>query len=614
MRKSSLFPRLALALPIAGVIVFFIIFAFYNTLDYYDAFENLINARSFISPGITRCFPNRFYFFSVILSPLAHLEKYYSPDVFFKAAHLLTAIFFATGIFLLYKIYRLFLSSLASLIGCLLFCLNPITLQMAPSAKEDMTSTVFLLATALFTCKYSKHGKQRDWILMTLAGASCLALRYNLAPLLFSLAAAAPFLEKTGRRISSFFVSSLVSFFIFLVGGAVYTMIIQKKPFDLSFDVFVNNIIFLYQANNHRNEPPADNLFFILHSITWPVLSAIVLGIVSTITMKKRAEIIFFLTWLFPPLILQILMVKCTEARYLLPYLPAAYFFAVVGFKKILITAGGLPLTGPPSKKRFIALVLAASIMLLPARQATECLIRYTDPVYFSQFEKKISLAVGKIASGNTIYWCGSPYAIYPKNYLFDVGDEYTYIYHIYEHIVQFYLPLNKVMVLSRTVACIDNPAFSKIPFLIRDASEMPVTGDALLINRETFFTSENIPQQIPPLWIARAHVYDFILKDTPGADHFEYNCKTLSGPLVTLDRQPSGIRLTGLGMPNSPMDIYTTTQGETPRRFELLSLSRDKDTRIRLQAQLDEKLIPSAIQLIVYEIVDSTPFNAKVT
>lgn len=596
VRGGSLF-RGALLFFLAALAGGLLLFAGRLTLDYFDGYENLLNARAFALGLPDTVYVRRFYLLSILEAPLFLFERWTGWHLFgFRTAHALGVLFYLGAAALFYRMTRERLGKNAAFAATALMAVNPVTLQMAPFAKEDVPALFFLTGAAHFILRFAAGGRRSTAFWMTLFSAAAIACRYNLFPLMFLLYAAAAFGSAPAlrRRMAASF---LAAGGLFLAGGVLFFLRIERPSLPGAAAAFLGSFWQQYALKLGQHEPASENLRFLLLSVTAPVLMLAAVGAVRRIR-SRRPDAVFFALWLFPMLVLQTFLVGGKEARYLLPFFPPLYFFVGEGIEGVIASLRSR--IRPAGAAIAAAAVVAAA---LPAAGAARCLLRYGDPVYFDDFERRVSVRSAEVSETQKILWCGAPYALKPKDYLFDPADEFTHIYHFHAHTVRFYAPRAETVVGPYEAEDARRLGIGSVPFLLRPAGAPADDGDALIVNVSGFEDSSSKPAEASPLRIARARRYDFVPAAAGG-----YRCAALPAARIALDPQAAGTRLRASGLPAVPLNFYAVTAGKDVRPLETAGLARAGGaaigTAIGAVATTGEKLVPASILVVTYEIV----------
>jgi hypothetical protein len=587
---------------LAGLFAYLLIFASRLSIDYFDSYESFLNAKALLSTASSPVYHSRFYLFSTLLAPLFQIEKYLNNPLFgFTAAHVVVVLCSLACVFLFGKILNLYFGKCMAVCGAALFAMNPLMLQMAPMAKEDVPALAFMLGAVYSFLRYRIHRKTPYFIGTIGLTAACIGSRYNLLPIVVVLCMTAICIETRPLRYKAYQVL-LWSAGLFLIGGIVYYTWIKHQGIAAGIASFYESVESMWLYKSSQKESASQNYGFMLRSVTWPLIGLFGLGVLSSV-LRKRKEHIFYISWLVPCFILQTYLIGGKEARYLLPLLPPMYFFIIAGISecvaRILVT----------KHSRIGLMVLFVSVIIMPAQATARCLMRYQDPVYKQGYEQKVSLFAAKLAGSHSIYWYGAPYAVYPKDYLFDSEDEFSYVYHFYLHTIKFFTGLDKVFLVADTNHQSEITFLNRGAFVLPQDALPPEEGDVLVVNRAGFLDSKTIPKTIIPLWIGRTRVFNFVLQKSGDGGVYEYGCDGNPGVLLHLQKRDDDAHIIVDSLLSAPANLYAEKEGGI-LAIAAVPTESPRDSRLRLVVKGGFQIIPNKLKIVTYDHINEFSFR----
>lgn len=456
--RNDLFPvtlRIFLAAAIIGSVAFMGWVAATIQIDYYDTFHILWNARS-IATGDHRMYDEwRSPFLPILMAPIAFMEdRMEVAGLLLKAGHFLGYLSFLTLLILVYRFLRKIVSLDAALFAVLLLCCNPIALSVAPMGKEDLPGTVFTLALFL---SYIHHPEKKIRLAVLLTGA--IATRYHLIPVLAAVLITHEIISR--RRVDPRFIFwtavAPVAFLVLVLPVMLYPAIGLSEPLAAP-DKFLDALIAQHRAGS-RFESPILNVFFLAESFSVPVLV-----LAGTGVLRKSPHRPLMALWFLFFFLVQTFVIGHKEARYLLPlYPPLAYFIAL----------------GAELLWRFRSKILVLLVLILPVANGIRAHYRFLDPVYHLPFAQQLAAYAKSMAGEHAVLWRGPPYALAPRDHVFRPEDPFTYTYHLYGHVISYYIDQRTVSITAPTV---------------------PQPGDVVITNSGSFETTRTLSRVKPPL------------------------------------------------------------------------------------------------------------------
>ncbi len=581
-------------------------------LEYFDDYTVLTNAHAiaWFRPG--EYYWKRFILLPIFLAPLFSLEKVFFVEPFaFVACHLVSVGLYALFIWLFYRLVRLYGSHEQAYMAAGFLAANRLIIHFAPFVKEDISATLLMTAGFYFYIRGQKKKQWRYLFLTSFCWAGAMADRYNfilpilavagclearaVVRLLRDKAPAKTILNEVFRR--TFFSAVLPAALFFLVPALLYSHLgyvsFCRGPAKLIHEIG------LIRRLNLKPEPPAQNIFFIGLSLTWPILAASLAGM-ALAWRRKRPEAFLFMVWAGLFFLYQTLMIYNKEARYLFPVYPPLYFFATFA-----LTECRKCLTAISSARvRRAALVLGAGLFFLwPIRNGVAECARFLNPVYTFDYARKLSLAARDLARpAGEIYWVGKMYSLHDRDFIFHPEDEVTYIYHVYNHTVGFYA--------DRLIHGFGNPNY----FASRDpktgqlwvfALELGTKlhdGDVLIMNlEEKAYETKTLPIQLKPLVMARVRLLELKTVSSDSQGQTVFSSPVLGNLQVRLEVAVGGSReLVVSGVPNGVYEIYFD-QKRGERLWQSLAIAQENGFKKPLQTK-QIPVNPAGIVLLTYD------------
>jgi hypothetical protein len=489
--KNLLIPAL-LAWPVAFT-VFLFIFLQHLRIDYFDTYEIFLNAKRFL--GLTdRYYLIRPVLMPLLLTPLFYLEHLGWSGIAVPAAHHLAVFFYIAALWAFYRLQRLSFDRTFAVLGVFLFSLNRLIIHYAPFVKEDIPGLFFVTSAFYFYLKNLDTGKPKYYFLSILALTLAIADRYQLYPLLAAILVLhrrLPLRQMLWIVMTPFLILLLIQSFVLTHTG--FTKFHEGAAGFIGYLAgYYNHYVdgYYHDAGPHAG---FQNAMFLWRACSAPVLLLSAVGMAGCLR-QKRPHSDFLALWFVLGIIFFAFGIKGEEARYLFPIYPPVYFFAVAGVQEIRERFHKI------SKPvlRFTAAAAAILIFIgIPLKEAAAEALRFRSPIYRVPFEKEVSDYAKELAGDKDIIWVGPYYPIHPKDYIFDIEDEYAYLYHFWFHAVKFYT--------HKQVRSAENAAeILKGQNVLKIARD----GDVLIVNEEPhFYNTKNLPAALRPLRVQKLRV-----------------------------------------------------------------------------------------------------------
>jgi len=585
-------------------------------IDFFDAYETLLNSRKIATLNSTTFYYwKRPFVLPILLSPVFILEHWGSnPNFSLIGAHVGCTALFLLLLFTFYKFLRFEFSSLEALLGTFLLSGNSLLIHYAPFAKEDIPATLFTTAAFYFYWKARITGKRKLLFVSGLLIALAIGTRYNLIPVLCGILIAYEMIEqflkkrqtlpaqnfKLTARLCALIFFPVALFLIF--SSFVYT-VLKLAPWTHSLSIFFQDMLKAYLMNSAR-ENPNWNYIFLLKTIPAPLHFFGVYGLF--LTFKERRPIaLFFLVWLACFFIFQTYFIAVREARYLFPIFPAVYYFILKGAISALNRL--LEKNSFAKHSTAISVLFYTAIMVFPLREGfIECL-KFKDPVYSYDLPGKISSAIIKKAGDADVFWVGPYYTVYPKDFIFDRNDKVTYIYHFYGNAIEFYtgktvyhLPVSKY--LPALTGERNEPLF-----LGQGAHKFLKKGDVVVINRDPLLrVTSSLPSTPEPILIEKTNRYEFDLVKHENREEHTYVSRSFPEAQIKSRLLPDNYEITGSGIPDGRYEIYIELDSASRETASFGFAEVKGNTFSKLNSELTEDLSIGKIILFFYDAVET--------
>lgn len=477
-----------------GLLLVYLLFvAFGMAVDYYDTFKIFLNARGIVSLDKTAdYYPSRPFVPIALFSPIFVLEKFIPIEDFaFKACHLLSATLFIALLWVFYRLLCLHLESKYALWGVFLLSLNPLLIRMVPISKEDIPGTLFITAAFASYLEGTEGNKIRNFFISGLLIFASMGTRYHFIPPLFLVIALYEILRCRLTLRIPHLKTKLLSLFIlpvglfFLIPMIVYPLL-GRASFLTAPRALIELMFTMRELLAHDNSTLL-LCRFLIRSVTASLILLGGLGIFLS-WKKAHAGVLFHSLWLGIFFLFLTYAVPGSDTRSLLPLFPPLYFFIVRGLEESLVFLNRLSLSS--LRRRVLISAFFAAFLTLPMGKAIRACYRFTDPIYWVNFEKEVSRYARTLAGENNIFWVGPVYPVHPKDFIFDLRDNSTFIYDFYAHVVRFYT--------GKKARGLHWPEVSRT---VRD-------GDVLILNLEKqAHHTDSIPRDLKPLVVKRARI-----------------------------------------------------------------------------------------------------------
>ncbi len=503
------------ALPVLlGLIALLLLFLFGVALclglDMYDTYEIFLNSRLIAGDPGGWYFPTRAFMTPLIFSPVFFFARHFAADpasFALTACHFVSMVLTTATVWAVYRIFRIHLNRIYSVLGAALLVFNPLIIHAAPISKEDIPGALFTTWTFFFYLRYWKTGRLKYGVLTALFVSITMGTRYNVIPLLPIVMAAHELLNpRTKLRLTDFLRKATLltlaptllwllvpSLLYFGLGGAEFF----EAPGAFISDLYHASIGAVGSEMGYP-EYPWENLVFLVRSFSIPVFALALWGMAAA-WRRKTPGGLFHGLWLGVFLAFHSFALGHKEARYLFCLFPPLYFFAVLGIMRLVALC-----KSPAARVAALTVVLG-----WPAYGAVAECLKFFDPFYRVNFARDVSRYAASLAGSKEIWWLGPFYAMHPREYLFDAEDEVTYLYHVYVHTVRYYT--GKPMRGSPMAMQFSAPGGPQQGVFPPPQQGIRIAeGDAVILNPEpNSYVTKSVPETLKPLIVERAHILE---------------------------------------------------------------------------------------------------------
>jgi len=558
-RRSLPWVEVAMMAVVGALVAYLAVVSVRLRIDYFDSYQSLLSARSILDRNPTDYSIYRGILYPALLLPATALGRVVgSLDVTFVLAHLSAVLLFGALLVATFSLLRVQLGLRAALLGTTLLSMNLLIINNAPLAKEDIPGAAFITAAFYVYWRTRQAPRIANFFVAGLLAGAAAGVRYQLLPLWLVFIAAFEILSavlghERGRAWTSLWQPALIPRMLALFLTPVVVLVlfpIVLYPELGRSSVFYAPRLFLHDLRLvrdavHVNEGTIQNYRFIANSLTWPLVLAAIAGALRG-WRTHRSATLFHGLWFILLFGAQTYAIGHKEARFLLPVFPSLYFFVAQGFAAIpALTAF---LTKQTGGRRGLTVALVGALLAAPVVAGFGALLRFTDPIYSTDYEAAVSRYAARLAGGGHIYWLGPVYPLHPRSYQFDEKDIYTYIYHDYSHVVTFW-----------TGAAVQ--PYASVKFLTRGGVVYPdqgaiallADGDAVIVDLEPRAYARDAPQRLEPLVVERALVLTF------GADPSAPATFTSGSAAIVATGEGPATVLRGTGLPDGDFELLAS-------------------------------------------------------
>lgn len=581
------------------------------TIDYFDAYKIMNNARAAALglPGI----------YSVersILLPLMLIIPFKLEHTLgirglgFTMSHVQAVFFFVLFAISQFSVLRIAFSRNLALLGTCLFTLNPLLLHQAPFAKEDIPSGFFFSLGMIAVYHGLAHKSKRLLLIASLALAAAMAARFNLIllpylSLVFYYVIDGFYLDKNANALKwkcenivlKLIFTSVLPISLFLLLTCFTYQAMGASTF-WEAPLLLLRVLHFFKTFYSGFQDPLQNFSFIFLSFGLIPSILLVYGLLQGFKVSLRPWLLI-IAWSLPFFIMHTFILNQREARYLFPIFPALYFFVIAGFSLLRNRLCSFF----PTHKDLVTGSLAFLLLLQPMMLGANEIIKFSDPIYHDNLGGKISQRAALEAGDHNLFWIGNYYPFHPKDYLFHKDDEFTSIYHFYEHVVQFYTGRN----------CIP---FQQAQFMQNPNSEALFPGphlgryvrnnDVLIINEEPSpYATSSIPDTLKPLRLQKT-IQVILGKVHEDASIIGFSQASLPNVRAQLNKNETPITLNVIGLnENQYYEVYVIAKPD----MQPVSFAITESQSGVLSVALPPLTPPKAVQFVMlqtYELLET--------
>lgn len=488
-------------ITILGLLVLYLMYvAIRLQVDFFDSFELFLSAQTFASLTRTYYAVARPVGAVLLTAPFFFLEKHFgAPGLGLVLAHMSAVFVYSTLLYISYRIFRLTVGISAAAIATLLLSFNAILLRVAPLGKEDVLGSLVFTVAVYFYLKY--EGKiKRHLVFAGLFIGLAMSIRYNLLGLGVLVFAATEMLSGKVKTLGvreivlrALFLGILPVLAFFFIVVFVYGLLGLSSVFDAP-SLFIQHLL-KFVSNNLTAEDPWQYVVFLWKGASPLGFLAMLSGVGVSISRNYRHHRLY-IVWFTVISLGMAYGIGHKEARYLLPALPAFYYFVAVTIEEILSRV----------KVREKKLAIIGFLGIWPASIALGECVRFLDKVYSRPFASDISSYALSLAGSDRLIWTGNMYSVNPKDYLFDRDDEFTSIYHLWGHVIMYYTG-REVPALQTGFIARENDWVTHLdPNTVVQLKD----GDTLIVNVEPVSDASNIPDRREPIVVEKVKYHVF--------------------------------------------------------------------------------------------------------
>src|SRR5581483_7527337 len=311
-------------------------------LEYYDGFEALLDARTVLGDPVGAYSANRPPFVVLAQLPAAVVARAAEPAsvLWFVAPHLTSAVLSFAAAAALFAVYRRPLGATLATLGVALFMTTPFFVRYAVHAMGDVPAAGWV---AVAVALYSRARARRSLVVYAACGlgaGAAIGTKYQLVvlvPVLALAEAAYSWHERRldGRRWVGLGLAAATT--VALFAALSETIVLTAYPGGLrSYLGALRQVLALNRdmAATHH-ESPVDYLPMAAVMIGIPTLLLAALGLARSL-VERRADDIPFFAWLGVLGGGIVFFSGHTEARYLVPAVPALVYFGTRGMELLV--------------------------------------------------------------------------------------------------------------------------------------------------------------------------------------------------------------------------------------------------------------------------------------
>lgn len=575
--------------------------AWHLGVDYSDAYETFWNSKSIAALDPDYFTHKRPVLYSLLFVPLFWIEKLTAGDFVFQIAHIISVLFFIAFLFVSYRFSRHHTDRQFSWLALFLLALNPILIHLAPFAKEDIPGACALTAAYYLYLKNSEKNNLRGLIAAGILMGIALDLRRSLLIVLPGTILIYEIISGQFRKnwfVKLATICILPVAFFFLMPTILYPIIGKTSVWN-ALPQFFSELIQHYRMFSEEKDSPMLNFLALTHSVTWPVLVAAILGMIFGV-WRKQTGALFCAVWFIVHFVFFTFIISHKEARYLIPVFPPLYFLAALGifylwefFKKFCQTT---------VSRRAGSALLGVFLIASPAALGFREFYKFQDPFYRDPFAKRIAMKAKALAGEHEIDWIGPLYATCPKDRSLFPGDNISYAYHLYHHVIGFFA--DKKPGLFTNVQLLQTESRQSGIFVYPQIARVSGGGNVLVLNLEReLYMANSVPSKREPIVIERIQTLSFYRTESaePGVMIFKSNDS--QGGEIRIAIADRTYTIEGVRIPDRRYELYLQIQGLTfPAAFNFVDVVDGKFQTLKEKVQAGLQI--ENVMLLYYDSV----------
>ena len=411
------------------------------SVDYWDGYEYLVNARVLAGHDVGRLAVG----YQRIRPPLVPLLivpllRGYAPageGTSLRGPHLLAVALSALAILALHRLLRQAFSRTDALLGCMVLAMNPLFVHYAPFVMTDIPLMLCLTASAGAYLRARRSGRWLPHVGAALALGMAMLAKYTavlglVALGLFEISRLVVRGER-GARLADVRPWAVVGGAVLLFYVVHAGVFARVAPGADTLGRLVD--LFRTQGEAHAlpNDPPWEFASELAATFSLPLVAVAVVGFAVAAAGRTDADLLCG-TWFASWFALLTLLVAHKEARYAFPVVPPLVYFVVRGLGALRSLAGRIA-------PRVAGVVFAVAIVPLAVRPAVLAAgehRRFDDPVYATRFLPDVAHWVlaradarRRVLFSNASGGLGFVYTMYPVNPVVLPYDEFYHFHHI---------------------------------------------------------------------------------------------------------------------------------------------------------------------------------------
>lgn len=450
--------RLGTIYAVIGVLLFgalllyFLQFAGRVSVDFFDSYEYLNNAKSIAGTGftyVTRRPPTA----ALLYAPLMLPSRFFPGLRWLElTAPCIAAVFIAlSAIFVLFLILKRTVPPWAVWLTLPFIALNRILMHYTPFPLGDFPGMLFA-ALAVYFYLTAGNKEEKKFLLLSgiCAGLSAAAKYHNgvLCPALMAAGFAWHIpVVPAGERMKAFRgLCAKYAVFLALAPAAAFISAnllaysgIHSAGFPEKVEMLARAVFRGFRSSSVQfmTDPWNEYLVYM-----WMVIPALlwlpmIAGIRSSLVRRTRADLVMLGLFLVYFLALSFLFGH-REARYMLPLFIPVYYFIAAGTAELWKYFGG-PLSRGYAVRAVFSLC-AALALFSASRSALKEIKLFNGPFFYTPWEKDVSVKIaGPSEEKYTVFWAGDFLPLRPPDYFFHRNEEYYSVFHFAPHVVYFY-------------------------------------------------------------------------------------------------------------------------------------------------------------------------------